>query len=264
MRRVLTTGLLVVALVGVYGSVQAADDTLARARQLYNEGKFEAAVQAAELARTPEQEHAADLIAARALLERFRGTASGVDLSSARERLRRLDPERLNQSERVEYLVGLGEQLFFEGTHGAAASVFDSVLASPRALPLAARERVLDWWANAVDRDARPRSELDRLPIYQRILDRMRTEQADNPASSVAPFWLAAAACGQGDHHMAWSAAHAGWARAMMTADRGAELREQLDLLVIRTIIPQRARALAQPPESLLQDWDGFKEKWTR
>jgi len=29
-------------------------------------------------------------------------------------------------------------------------------------------------------------------------------------------------------------------------------------------IIPQRARAMAQAPESLLADWDDFKVRWAR
>jgi len=53
----------------------AADDPLARARLLYNQGQFEAAVNAAEHARlTPARADAADLVAARAYLERFRAS----------------------------------------------------------------------------------------------------------------------------------------------------------------------------------------------
>jgi len=254
----------VVAVAGPTRAASAADDPLARARQLYNERRFEAAVLAAEEARAPERGDAIDLIAARALLERFRESASQADLSNARERLRRLSPERLNHGERVEYLVGLGEHLYLEGSAGAAANIFASVLTSPYALTLAARERVLDWWASAVDRDARPRTELDRHPIYERILARMREELAQNPGSAVAPYWLAAAASGLGDHQAAWDAALAGWVRATLNADHGAALRGELDRLVLRMIIPQRARALAQPPDSVQQEWDTFKVNWAR
>ena len=53
--------------------VRAADDPLARARQLYNQQQYEAAVNAAEQARlTPARVDAADLVAARAYLERYR------------------------------------------------------------------------------------------------------------------------------------------------------------------------------------------------
>src|SRR5438105_4744022 len=74
---------------------RAADDPLARARQLYNQHQYEAAVAAAEQARqTPARADAADLVAARAYLERFRGSAVSDDLTNARDRLRRLDPQR--------------------------------------------------------------------------------------------------------------------------------------------------------------------------
>ena len=95
-------------LVGLSGPALAADDPLARARQLYNDRRFELAVQAAEEARTPERSDSVDLIVARASLERFRESASDSDLTTARERLRRLNPERLNTGERTEYLIGLG------------------------------------------------------------------------------------------------------------------------------------------------------------
>src|SRR5438477_248662 len=85
-------------------------DGLARARQLYNQRKFEAAVLAADQARSQAGLAAsADLIAARAFLERFRESAAPDDLSQARQRLRRLDPLRFLPRERVEFVVGLGE-----------------------------------------------------------------------------------------------------------------------------------------------------------
>lgn len=265
-RRLIRVALAAVVVVagGLTSTASAADDPLARARQLYNDRRFEAAVLAAEEARTPERGDAVDLIAARSFLERFRESASQTDLTNARERLRRLNPERLNHSERIEYLVGLGEHLYLEGSAGAAANVFDSVLTSTHALTVAARERVLDWWASAVDNDARPRTELDRHPIYERILVRMRDELAQHPGSAVAPYWLAAAASGLGDHQAAWDAALAGWVRAPLTEDRGVALRGELDRLVQRMIVPQRARSLAQPPDSVLQDWSDFKVKWAR
>lgn len=262
MRRRLLLGLLVFA--GLGGAADAADDPLARARQLYNERRFELAVQAAEEARTPDRTDSVDLIVARASLERFRESASDDDLTTARERLRRLNPERLNTGERTEYLVGLGEHLYLEGSAGAAAAIFDSVLASKHPLSDAARERILDWWATALDRDARPRTELDRLPRYQRIADRMRDELALNPNSAVGPYWITAAISGMGDHQAAWDAAQAAWVRSPLNDDHGTTLRLELDRLVVKMIVPQRARALAQPPESILQDWDAFKVKWAR
>ena len=255
------------ALVGVlilWPLVAQAQDPLARARQLYNDRRFEAAALAAEEARSPERADAVDLIIARAFLERFRESASQTDLTTARERLRRINPARLNESERTEYLVGLGEDLFLEGASGAAANIFDTLFESPGPLTAAARDRVLDWWATALDREARPRADIDRQPLYQKIRDRMRDELTQNPGSAVASYWLSAAASEQGDHEAAWDAAMAGWVRSAFAEDQGVALRAELDTLVQKLIVPQRARALAQPPEQLQQEWEAFKTHWQR
>src|SRR5713226_6382557 len=244
---------------------RAADDPLGRARQLYNQRQYEAAIRAAEQARlTPSRADAADLVAARAYLERFRGSAASDDLTNARDRLRRLDPQRFGPRERMEYVVRLGETLFFDGAYGAAATVFDSVLQSRDLLAGDARERVLDWWASALDREARARSDIDRQPVYQRIRARMEGELATHPASATAAYWLAAAARAQGDVQSAWDAAQAAWVRSALTSDRGAALREDLDRLVLRGIVPDRARATAQSPDTLRAQWEQFKERWKR
>jgi hypothetical protein len=64
--------------------------------------------------------------------------------------------------------------------------------------------------------------------------------------------------------HSAWDAAQAGWVRAPLAPDHGAELRGDLDELVQRAIIPERARILAQPPETLRLEWERFKERWKK
>ena len=249
----------------------AADDPLARARALYNQRQFDAALAAAEQARlVPTRVDGADLVAARCYLERFRASADSEDLTNARDRLRRLDPRKLPARERVEYIVGLGEALFFDAAFGAAASVFDSVLLSSDSLApsgngeLDARERVLDWWATAVDREARPRSDIERQSSYQRMRVRMDEELASRPASTTAAYWLAAAAQAQGDLQAAWSAAQAGWVRAPLARDRGAALRADLDRLMLRAIVPDRARVLGQPADTLRVQWEQFKELWNR
>jgi hypothetical protein len=240
-----------------------ADDPLTRARLLYNQGLFEAAINAAEQARlVPGRADAADLVAARAYLERFRASAASDDLENARERLRRIDPLRFPPGERTEYVVGLGEALFFEEAYGAAADVLDPIVRNPDLLFGDARERVLDWWATALDRDARPRPEIDRQGMYQRIRARMEEELAARPVSGTAAYWLAAAARAQGDLQAAWDAALAAWVRAPLTADRGVALRGDLDRLVLRAIVPDRAKVTAQTPESLRQQWESFKERW--
>jgi hypothetical protein len=247
-------------------AVFAADsrDPLDRARALYNQRHFEAAVNAADEARKlPQQANGADLIAARAYLERFRESSSPDDLLHARERLRGISPDKFSPRERIEFIVGLGETLYFEGSSGAAAAVFESVLVSGGDLADDARERVLDWWASALDQDARPRPEIERQTVYQRVRDRMVLELAANPASGTAPYWAAAAARGQGDLQAAWDAAQAAWVRAPLTHDHGAALRHDLDVLVQKAIVPERARVLGRPPDSLMTEWDAFKVMWT-
>jgi len=244
-------------------SVQAGDDALTRARLLYNQRQFQEAVSAAEQARLiPAHADLADLVAARAYLERFRESAAAGDLANARDRLSRLDPAKFPPRERVEYIVGLGEALFFDESYGAAAAVFDSVLLSGESMSTDARERVLDWWATAVDREAKPRPDIDRHDIYQRIRIRMRDEVATRPANGTAVYWLAASAQAQGDQQAAWDAAQAGWVRAPLTSDRGAALRADLDRLVVVAIIPDRARILGQPADTLRAQWDQFKDRW--
>lgn len=240
------------------------DDPLGRARVLYNQRDFGAAIDAAERARiAPARADSADLIAARAYLERFRQSVAPDDLTSARERLRRLDPQRLAPRERVELLVGLGETLFFDGAYGAAAEVFESALARGALAP-DARELVLEWWATSVDRDARPRAELDRHTLYLRIRERMSAELSVQPLSAAAAYWAIAAARGHGDLQAAWDAAQAGWVRAPLAADRGAALRSDIDRLVLTAIAPERAKATAQPQDQVQREWAQFKERWTR
>lgn len=245
----------------------AADDRspLARARQLYNMRDFAGAVQAADEAhRAPERADSADLIAARALLERFRESAQADDLSQARERLRRIAPERFQARERLEYIVGLGETLYFDGTPGAAAAIFDGVLAAPESIDLEGRDLVLDWWASAVDQDARPRSEAERQLLFQSMRTRMREELGRRPTSATAAYWLVASARGQGDLQGAWDAAMAAWARAPLAPDHGAALRGDVDRLVQRAVIPERARLVGQTVDALREEWAQFKEKWNR
>jgi hypothetical protein len=233
----------------------AADDPLARARVLYNEQQYGAAITAAEQARlVPSRADAADLVAARAYLERFRIEEATDDLANARDRLRRIDPQRFPPRERTEYVVGLAETLFFDGAYGAAAAVFDSVLLGRDLLADDARDRVLDWWASAIDREARPRPDIERQTVYQRVRTRMEEELAWHPASAAAPYWLAAAARAQGDFQSAWDAAQAAWVRAPLTREGGAPLRDDLD----------RAKAIAQPPDQLRAQWELFKERWRR
>jgi hypothetical protein len=240
-------------------------DALVRARLLYNQRQYQAAIEAAEEARgLPGRADSADLIAARAYLERFRESAASDDLASARDRLRRLDSHRLIARERVEFIVGLGEALFLNDEFGAAADVFDSLLTGGEWPTTSAREQALDWWASAVDRHIWPRPEIERLGGYQRIRDRMQQELSARPDNAAAAYWAAAAARGQGDLDAAWHAAQAGWVRAPLAEDHGAALRADLDRLVLSAIIPEWARTLAQAPDVLSEEWEHFKTQWTK
>ncbi len=134
----------------------------------------------------------------------------------------------------MEYVIGLGETLFFDGAPGAAAAIFGAVLAGPDFLTPAARDGLLDWWASAIDRDARRQADIERRAMYQKILDRMEVEVGANPSSTAASYWLAAAARGQGDLTVAWDAALAGWVRAGLSLDENADLRGDIDRLVLR------------------------------
>ena len=241
----------------------AADDPLAKARQLYNLRDFQAAVSAAEQARlTPAKADAADLVAARAYLERFRDSSAADDLTNARDRLRRIDPQRFPSRERVEYLVGLGEALYLDGAYGAAARVFESALQGNDQLMGLPRDRVVDWWASAIDRDARPRPDIDRQLVYQRLRERLAEELAGHPSSGAAVYWAAAAAHAQGDEQAAWDAAEAGWVRAPLAGERSQSLRADLDRLVLGAIVPDRAKVLAQAPDAIRSEWERFKERW--
>ena len=249
----------------VAANARAADDPLARARQLYNQRQFDAAIEAADQAGlSSSRADAADLVAARAYLERFRDSVSSDDLTNARERLRRLNPDRFGSRERSEYIIGLGEALYLDNAFGAAATVFESVLQGGDLMSGTAREQVLDWWATALDHDTRPRPEIERQSVYERMRGRLQDELAEHPSSSAAIYWLAAAARAQGDLQAAWDAAQAGWVRAPLTSDHGAALRADLDRLVERAIVPERAKVLAQPPETIRTEWDRFKAKWTK
>ena len=72
------------------------------------------------------------------------------------------------------------------------------------------------------------------------------------------------AARGEGDLQAAWDAAQAGWVRAPLAMMRAASLRGDLDQLVLHGLVPERARLLGQPPDTLRDEWEQFKEQWKR
>ena len=159
--------------------------------------------------------------------------------------------------------------MFLDHRFGPAAEVFERAIDSASDLGEGAHERLLDWWASAVDRLALAGPRDTREPLYARIVARMEKELAANPASAPGAYWLAAAARGAGNLERAWNAAMAGWVTAPLGKDHGAALRADLDRLMVQGIIPDRAgrlqpRDMKQKSAEMLSDWETLKAGWTR
>jgi hypothetical protein len=250
----------------------AARDPLAAARQLYNAGDYAGAIAAAEQITQPQLIHAAKLVEGRALLERFRRERGEGDLVAARSALVAIEPTALAARERHELVIGFAESLFLEGSFGASAELFASVIDQPAAWPAAGpggRDRLLEWWAGAMDREAQMARGASRDEIFGRLRDRMARELEKEPASPVAAYWLAAGARGAGDMDRAWDAAIAGWLRARLAGGRSRALSNDLDRLVRESIIPARAKRRAdglrdstQLEAEMLEEWNELKTKW--
>jgi tetratricopeptide (TPR) repeat protein len=263
--------LLALAAAGLLTAAPAvAADPLGEARRLYNLGDYEAAERAArEAARQPATAEGARLVLGRIHLERYRRSADAADLSAGREALRAIDARALDQRDRLELTIGLGEALYLENRYGAAADLFQSALDRSATLGPVAYERLLDWWATALDRLAQSRPREAREALYRRVLDRMEKEIAADPGSTPAAYWLAAAARGSGDIERAWQSAASGWVRAPLARDRGAALRADIDRLVLQALIPERAVRLQlrdpkQAIAGMLAEWEAFKTSWSR
>jgi hypothetical protein len=263
MRAVLLLGVML-ASIGAAGP----QDELVRARQLYNQQLYNLAIDSANTARhTPQLADAATLVIARSLLERFRKEAAAADLDAARTELQQIRPAGLSPSDQAELIIALGELLYLDDQPGAAAVEFERALDRVESAS-ASHERVLDWWASAVDRQAQMRPEAERAPLYSRIIARMEDELRRNAASAVASYWLVAGARGNGDLERAWDAAFAAWARASFTGDRRLQLRADLDQIVTQAIIPERARLVApaggaaQSTAAMRGEWDALKQVW--
>jgi hypothetical protein len=247
-----------------------AQDTLGEARRLYNAGQFEEAERLARVAlEQPPSASSARVVLGRIQLERFRKAPSETFLAEARKALREADPQALNTRERLELTLGFAESLFLEDRFLAAAEMFGPVVEGSTALGAAAHDRVLDWWASALDRHAQTRPAAERPAIYAAVTERMRTELAREPGNAPAGYWIVAAARGGGDLDRAWSAATASWVRAALAPDRGVILRGDLDRLVVYALIPERAARLSPKDPSLavaglLSEWEAFKASWTR
>jgi tetratricopeptide (TPR) repeat protein len=245
-----------------------APDPITLARRLYNEGKFDEALDAARKAlATPATASSARLVMGRIQLEQYRRTPTETGLDEAKSTLRAVDARALDQRERIELQVGLATLLYYEDRFGAAAELLDPVVDSSATLAPDAHERALEWWATALDRQAQAQPAGERTDVYLRIAERMEQQLRRGSGSGPASYWLAAAARGAGDIERAWSAAIAGWIRASLAPDRGATLKADLDRLVTTAIIPDRAARLParerkQALTSMAADWEHFKRIW--
>lgn len=241
---------------------------LARARTLYNQRQFDAAITAATAAQaTPDTVDAATVVLARAQLERYRERADPADLASARSALGTVRAAALAPADRVDLILALGEALFFENDFGAAAAVFESGLEAARAIGPGPAAAMLDWWGSAVERTAQGRTADDRARLFDRLAERMARELVNDPSSAVAGYWVTVATRGTGDALGAWDAAIAGWVRARLAGDGSATVRADLDRLVLEGIIPDRVGGVPadrrpQAEADLRAEWELVKQRW--
>lgn len=248
----------------------APGDPLARARQLYNDGRFDDVIAAVrDATRRPKPDSEANLLLGRALLERHRAGRAADDLAAARTALWAVQPSSLNDRGRLDLVVGLGEALYLEGEYRSAAGLLEPVLEQMGLLPAAAREQVVDWWATAMDRHAQTRPPEDRAAVYDELSARIRLHLGRYPDSSAASYWLPAAALARGDLELAWDLAQAGWVRSTLAPDQGATLRSDLDRLVTQALIPERVKRLAEgetagAAERFTGEWEEAKGRWKR
>jgi hypothetical protein len=266
MRSVLVALALALRLLLHGATADAAEpQALALARSLYNAGDYDGAIRAASEARTAgDASDAAALVLARAHLERFRQRGEVDDLPAAQEALAAVRPDRLVPRDHIDLLVGFGQYHFVAEAFGPAAELFESALAEDFLLEREERLRLLDWWANAVDRAAQSRQDERLTAMYERILRRMDAELQRDVHNPVANYWLAVAARGAGDPERAWDAAVAAWVRMRPVGLAGTFGRD-LDRLVTEAIIPERARLrreTADAARTMREEWELIKEQW--
>jgi len=245
----------------------APPNPLVRARELYNQQQYDAAITAAREAQArPDLAQPAAVVLGRAHLERYRSVSDPADLAEARESLVAVDTARLTARDRFELLIGLGELLYFEGHFGAAAELFSAALGSAAAAGGTSRESVLDWWALALDHEAQASGDTERRQLYARMLDRVEPAAAGEQPSAAALYWVTAAAAGMDDFGRAWHAAIAAWVRAPLAPGPRARLRADLERLVQQVIIPGRAVMLPpvmdrkQTIAHMQSEWNAIKE----
>ncbi|MGH9383649.1 MAG: hypothetical protein ACRD2N_05120 [Vicinamibacterales bacterium] len=252
----------------VTASVDATRADLAKARSFYNQRQFDQAIESATAALgTPATSNAATVVLARAHLERYRERADPADLAAARTALGNVITGDLEASDRVDFLLALGQALFLQDDYGAAARLFESGLSSAGEVGPEPLEAMLDWWGSAVERYADSLDRDKRPAAFARLGDRMALELAHNPGSGAAGYWSVVAARGSGDAAAAWDLAIASWVRARLAGKRAASLRADLDKLVLEGIIPDLVRTIPadrrdQEMSLLRAEWELIKQRW--
>ncbi len=180
-----------------------------------------------------------------------RSVASDLDLA------RRSAPQpsmaaALAPRDRVEFLIALGQSLYFDEAYSlddrfsAAAEQFEVALATRRPARLEpSRDRLFEWWAGALDRQAQQGRECGAgARSTSAFSGAPKPNWRAMTSAASAAYWLAAAARGVDDLPRAMGAAVAGWVRAAALGARGDALRADLDRLMRQVILPERAREL--------------------
>lgn len=258
-------------------------DPLAKARSFYNLGQFDQAIEMADEARhLPKLANAAAIVLARAHLERFRvavprGEQAPVDLAAARDALKLVEVAVLAPRDRVEFFTGLGESLYLDGDqpdgpplYGAAAELFDRAMTEAATSSPDAREPLFEWWAASIDRGAQLVTDTERRALYTRLVLRAERELEARPDSASALYWIAAGARGMDNVNRAWDAAVAAWIRAPQLGAGATHLRDDLDRLMTKAILPERARLMTAGGDArtlevvLLAEWETLKQRWQK
>jgi len=258
----------IVCFIAAFQSTMVAQDGVEEARRLYNAGRFDEAIAEARSVSQESQADAAAVILARARLERFRLAGDRSDLDSARTLLRDLGTRELSATERVDWELGVATTLYLQGDFGPAAEILDRLLRADL-VGTDDRDRLVDWWASAIDQTAHGLDLEQRTDIYRRVLDRLESERARNPESSATIYWLVAAARGAGDVERAWALGVAGW---IVAGAANGVLRTDLDRLVLQGVIPDLAAWRTDRPHNdditiwtmaqLAADWESMKSGW--
>ena len=264
-----TRRLFTVAVLAALASAAEQPGALARARMAYNQQHYDEAIVAAkEAQRVPGTASQAQLLMARAFIERFRISGDAADIATARETLALIDPATLTPGDRGEMQIGLAESLFFDDRFGAAANLFEDAMSRTSQPGYGPRERLIGWFATSLDRQAHLEEAGGRRRVYRRLLDRMTTENRVGVGSAVASYWIAAARFGVDEFEDAWDSAVATWIRAPLIPGDAAALRADLDRLVLDFIIPQRAKLAASggnvqsASDVMRKDWEAVKQAW--